>query len=71
MLMDAAEKFDNAAFEAVNGMECVECGCCAYVCPSGRPLTQAIKETRRSILDERKKAAAAAAAAKAASPEKK
>ncbi|MCR5830290.1 MAG: electron transport complex subunit RsxC [Lachnospiraceae bacterium] len=64
MLMDAAEKFDNEAFEAVNGMECVECGCCAYVCPSGRPLTQAIKQTRRSILDERKKKAAAAAAAK-------
>ena len=71
MLMDAAERFDNEAFEAVNGMECVECGCCAYVCPSGRPLTQAIKETRRSILDERKKAAAAAAAAKAASSDKK
>jgi len=63
MLMDAAEKFDNEAFEAVNGMECVECGCCAYVCPSGRPLTQAIKQTRRSILDDRKKKAAAAAAA--------
>ncbi len=71
MLMDAAEKFDNEAFEAVNGMECVECGCCAYVCPSGRQLTQAIRQTRRSILDERKKAAAAAAAAKAAAEEKK
>jgi len=57
MLMDAAERFDNEAFLKVNGMECVECGCCAYVCPSGRPLTQAIKQTRRSILDERKKQA--------------
>ena len=55
MLMTAAEKFDDASFEAVSGMECMECGSCTFVCPAGRRLTQALKQTRRSILDNRKK----------------
>ena len=55
-LMECAERFDDQAFEALNGMECCECGCCTYVCPAGRHLTQAFKQTRRSILDNRKKA---------------
>lgn len=55
MLMAAAEKFDDARFESVSGMECMECGSCTFVCPAGRKLTQAIKQTRRSILDNRKK----------------
>ncbi|MCR5685644.1 MAG: electron transport complex subunit RsxC [Lachnospiraceae bacterium] len=55
MLMSAAEHFDDASFEAVSGMECMECGSCTYVCPAGRRLTQALKQTRRSILDNRKK----------------
>ena len=55
MLMAAAEKFNDAKFEAISGMECMECGSCTYVCPAGRKLTQALKQTRRSILDNRKK----------------
>ena len=54
-MMIYAERFDDANFEAINGMECYECGCCTYVCPAGRKLTQAFKQTRRSILDQRKK----------------
>lgn len=54
-LMFAAERFDDESFEAMSGMECYECGCCTYVCPAGRKLTQAFKQTRRSILDQRKK----------------
>lgn len=54
-MMIYAERFDDAGFEAINGMECYECGCCTYVCPAGRKLTQAFKQTRRSILDQRKK----------------
>lgn len=54
-LMKCAERFDDAGFEALNGMECYECGCCTYVCPSKLKLTQAFKQTRRSILDNRKK----------------
>ena len=26
-----------------NLMDCIECGSCAYTCPSKRPLTEAIK----------------------------
>lgn len=55
MLMEAAQRFDDASFEKLSGMECLECGCCTYVCPSGRLLTQSLKQTRRSILDRRKR----------------
>jgi len=54
-MMDYAENFDNAGFIGLDGMECYECGTCTYVCPAGRRLTQAFKQTRRSILDERRK----------------
>ena len=37
-------------------MECCECGCCSFVCPAKRQLTQAIKSMRRMILADRKKA---------------
>ena len=55
MMMEAAERFDDASFEAISGMECMECGSCTFVCPAGRKLTQSLKQTRRSILDNRKK----------------
>ena len=54
-LMECAERFDNEGFEKLNGMECCECGSCTYVCPAGRHLTQSFKQTRRSILENRKK----------------
>ena len=54
-MMIYAERFNDADFEALNGMECYECGSCTYVCPAGRKLTQAFKQTRRSILQNRKK----------------
>lgn len=54
-MMEYAEHFDNEGFVGIDGMECYECGTCTYVCPAGRRLTQAFKQTRRSILDERRK----------------
>ncbi len=54
-MMEYAEHFENAGFLGLDGMECYECGTCTYVCPAGRRLTQAFKQTRRSILDERRK----------------
>lgn len=54
-LMEAAERFDNSAYEALGGMECYECGSCTYVCPAGRRLTQAFHQARRSVMDARKK----------------
>ena len=55
MMMEASERCDDASFEAISGMECMECGSCTFVCPAGRKLTQSLKQTRRSILDNRKK----------------
>ncbi len=52
VLSDRGEK---EAFQALNGMECCECGCCSYICPAKRHLTQSIKSMRRMILAERKK----------------
>lgn len=54
-LADYAEHFDEEAFLANDGMECCECGCCSYVCPAKRPLTQEIKSMRKIQLAKRKK----------------
>lgn len=54
-MLEYAERFDDEGFISLNGMECYECGSCTYVCPAKRRLTQAFKQTRRSILDNRKK----------------
>ncbi|MDR1548746.1 MAG: electron transport complex subunit RsxC [Hungatella sp.] len=56
MLMDAAERSDMERFVKINGMECCECGCCAYICPARRPLTQAFKQMRKEVAASRKKA---------------
>ena len=50
-----ADRGDQEQFEAMDGMECCECGCCSYVCPAKRQLTQSIKSMRRMILNNRKK----------------
>lgn len=54
-MLTYAEKFDDEGFQKLNGMECYECGSCTYVCPAKRRLTQAFKQTRRSIMANRKK----------------
>ena len=43
------------AFVASYGMECVECGCCSYICPAKRQLTQSIKAMRKMVMAERRK----------------
>lgn len=54
-LADYAEHFDEEAFVANHGMECCECGCCSFICPAKRPLTQEIKSMRKIQLAKRKK----------------
>ena len=56
LLEKYARHYDTEAFVKRDGMECCECGCCSYVCPAKRQLTQAIKSMRRMILADRKKA---------------
>jgi electron transport complex protein RnfC len=38
-----------------NGLECIECGSCSYICPAKRRLSQSIRTTRRVELAKRKK----------------
>jgi Na+-translocating ferredoxin:NAD+ oxidoreductase subunit C len=45
--------------EALNILDCIECGCCAFVCPSSRPLVQHFKLAKPKILLKRRQAAAA------------
>ena len=54
-LADYAEHFDEEAFLKNDGMECCECGCCSFICPAKRPLTQEIKAMRKIQLAKRKK----------------
>lgn len=51
-----ADHGDKLMFQQYDGMECCECGCCSYVCPAKRHLTQSIRSMRRLILAERRKA---------------
>ncbi|MCM1386443.1 MAG: electron transport complex subunit RsxC [Bacillus sp. (in: Bacteria)] len=55
LLADYAENGNEEAFLAHDGMECCECGCCSYICPAKRPLTQAIKSMRKMQLAKKKK----------------
>ncbi len=42
-------------FEKWNGMECIECGSCSFICPARRPLAQSIKTMKKDILAARRK----------------
>lgn len=55
LLADYAENYNEEAFLKHNGMECCECGCCSYVCPAKRTLTQSIKSMRKMMLAKKKK----------------
>lgn len=55
MLAVAAANGDEETFLAGNGMECCECGCCSFVCPAKRHLTQNIKSMRKLLLAKKKK----------------
>ena len=46
-----------ADFEAQGGMNCIECGCCTYVCPACRPLTQSCRDGKTYVMAARRKAA--------------
>jgi Na+-translocating ferredoxin:NAD+ oxidoreductase subunit C len=47
---------DEDGFVKADGMECCGCGCCSYICPAKRSLSQSIMQTRNSILGKRKRA---------------
>lgn len=55
LLADCAEHDDEEGFLKNNGMECCECGCCSFVCPAKRTLTQSIKSMRKMMLAKKKR----------------
>ena len=55
ILADAAEHGDADTFMREDGMECCECGCCSYICPARRQMTQLIKGMRKIQLANKKK----------------
>ncbi len=55
ILATMAEHGDEEGFLKCNGMECCECGCCSFICPAKRPLTQYIKSMRKIQLAKKKK----------------
>lgn len=46
---------DLEGFAEHNGLDCVECGSCSYICPAKRHLAQSIRLARRMTLAKRKK----------------
>ena len=58
LMMEKALADDTQGFEKLNGMECVDCASCAYVCPAKRPLTQGFKYMRQAVAAKRRAAAA-------------
>ncbi|MFQ5735235.1 MAG: electron transport complex subunit RsxC [Thermodesulfobacteriota bacterium] len=49
-----------AEFKSWEGLSCIECGCCSYVCPSKRPLLQWIRIGKLKAREQQAMAAAAA-----------
>lgn len=43
--------------EALHAMDCIECGCCGWVCPARRPLVQSIRLAKLEITARRRRAA--------------
>jgi electron transport complex protein RnfC len=54
-LAELGNRSDEEGFVKLDGLECCGCGCCSYVCPAKRGLTQSIVQTKNAILAKRKK----------------
>ncbi len=42
-------------FERIHGLECISCGCCTYICPAKRNMTQEFAQIKRRINEQKKK----------------
>jgi electron transport complex protein RnfC len=47
-----AEDYESA--EALNVLDCIECGCCAFECPAHRPLVQHMRRGKARAMARRK-----------------
>ena len=59
LMMQTCMAGNSEGYEKLYGMERIECGSCSYICPARRPLTQAFKQMKRRIGEERRQKAAA------------
>lgn len=55
----------------LHGMDCIECGACAYTCPARLPLTHMFRMGKQKVNNARMAAKAKAEAEKKAAEEKK
>jgi electron transport complex protein RnfC len=46
-----ANRSDWAGTERYHALDCIECGCCSYVCPTHRPLVQLIRRAKHAMLE--------------------
>ena len=53
-LSQMIEADDIEAAEALNLMDCFECGSCAYVCPAHRPLVQHMRRAKSAVMLKRR-----------------
>ena len=52
----AVRQRDYESFEANGGMNCIECGSCAYSCPASRHLVQSYKAGKDFVNQKRREA---------------
>ena len=50
-MMNYALSLQYEEYSKIGGMECIECGCCTYVCPAKRPLTQNFKMMKKKTME--------------------
>ncbi len=55
-LGDYGKAYRTADLKAWDGLSCIECGCCSYVCPAKRPLLQWIRLGKLKLRQEAQKA---------------
>ena len=48
----AVEDEDALRAKKFHAMSCLECGCCAYVCPASRPLVQSMRRAKKLIKEK-------------------
>ncbi len=48
----AVEEEDAKKAKSLHALSCLECGCCAYVCPASRPLVQSMRRAKKLIKEK-------------------
>ena len=39
----------------MHGLDCIECGCCTFVCPAKKHLIQSIRVAKRTVIANKRK----------------